>query len=244
MNNEIIEKLQKIIALANDRGATQGEMEAAMGRAQELALKHGIELATLPAREQNRSKLALDIENNDGLKLSTRYEHPYHTWVLQTLEKCFGLKLILSRGRIGSHPYLHKIWLIGEKTDVAMAIALFPWLEGLFPKLYGKAVKEGRLAKNFGTANGFYYGLYQGILSNNKRQEDALTGTDKTNWALVVRSKTEQIAETVALAFPKLKEAKASHKKYNGSAIDHGVEKGSQIKLGQIHAKAAPGAIR
>ena len=220
MNNEIIEKLQKIMALATG-GATQGEMEAAMGRAKELAMKHGIELASLPAREQNRSRLALDIENNSGLKLSTRYEHPYHTWVLQTLEKAFGLKLILSRGRIGSHP----------------------WLEGLFPKLYGKAVKEGRLPKNFAAANGFYYGLYQGILSNNKRQEDALTGSDKTNWALVVRSKEEQIAETVALAFPELKKAKASHKKYNGQAINHGVLQGSKIKLNQVHGAGSAGAI-
>lgn len=242
MNNEIIEKLQKIMALATG-GATQGEMEAAMGRAKELALKYGIELATLPAREQNRSQLALDVENNSGLKLSTRYEHPYHTWVLQTLGKAFGVKLILSRNRIGSHPYLHTIWLIGEKTDVAMVIALFPWLEGLFPKLYGKAVKEGRLPKNFAAANGFYFGLYSGIVSNNKRQEDALTGSDKTNWALVVRSKEEQIAETVALAFPELKEAKASHKKYNGQAINQGVIQGSKIKLGQIPGAQAAAAI-
>lgn len=242
MNEEIIEKLQKIMALANGRGATQGEMEAAMARAKEIAMRHGIELASLPAREEGKSRLAEEVKShNPGLKTSTRYEHPYHNWVLVSLQNVFGVRFLFTRGRIGSHPYLRNMWIVGTEADVALAVALFPWLENLFPKLFLKQARAGVLDKSFAAQNGFYTGLSRGISEANQREEAKLNPEDASKWALVVRSKADAIEELMKSLVPKNKNKKdkKDRKRYDGEAYAAGVQKGGEINLNQLDASKA-----
>jgi len=246
MNEAIIEKLQKILALASCKGATQGEMEAAMARAKEIAMRHGIELAALPARAESKSKLGEDVKAHkpEGLKTSTRYEHPYHNWVICSLEKGFGVRFLFSRGRIGSHHYLSNMWIVGTETDVALASALFPWLEDLFPKLFWKGVRAGRLDKSFASQNGFYWGLYTGIVEANKREEAKLNTADKSSWAMVVRSKEDAVAACLEELFPKkdsgkdkkAQKPKENRKSYDAHAYYAGKAKGAEINLNQLDA--------
>jgi len=253
MNEQVIEKLQKILALANCKGATQGEMEAAMARAKEIAIRHGIELAALPARAESKSKLGVDVKAHkpEGLKTSTRYEHPYHNWVMKSLERVFGVRFLFARGRIGCHPYLTNMWIVGTETDVALTTALFPWLEDLFPKLFWKAVRAGTTDKSFACQNGFYMGLCSGIAEANKREEAKLNPEDRSQWALVVRSKEDAVAQCLAELFPKkdsdedtkAQKPKKDRKSYDPDAYYNGKAKGEQINLNQLDATKARSAL-
>lgn len=243
MQNEIIEKLQKILALASGNGATQGEMEAAMARAKEIALKHGIELASIPAREDSKVRTAVNIETHKDLKTSTRYVHPYHVWVLRTLEDAFGVRFIYWKTRIGSHPYWSRIYVLGEATDVTLAVGLFPWLESLFPSLYHKAWKAGKVSKDFAAQNGFYAGLCMGIQEANKREEAKLSAEDRSKWALVVQDKNALVQAEYDKYFvqPDGKEPKARkqrQREYDYDAMAHGKEQGKNIRLNQLNGAA------
>lgn len=235
MNDKIIERLQKILALANDRGATQGEMEAAMAKARELAIQHNIDLAALPAREESRSR-SLQMERQE-FRTSTRYEHPYHNWVLKTLEDVFEVRFALVRTRLNGHPYLSRIYCLGEATDVALALALFPWLEELFPKIYGQAVREGRLRKNFADANGCYFGLYRGIQQVNARVDAQVDSAQASSLALVVRDKRAALDQMLAELNLKKRE---SRKRFAQEAIHYGHAKGESINLRQVGAQSKP----
>lgn len=242
MQNELIEKLQKILALASPgRGATEGEMQAAMARAKEIALKHGIELASIPAPTDSKVRTAVTVDTRKDLKTSTRYVHPYHVWVLQTLEDAFGVRFIYWQTRVGSHPYWTQIYVIGEPADVTLAVGLFPWLESLFPSLYHQAWKQGRVAKNFAAQNGYYAGLCFGIREVNKREEAKLSADDRSKWALVVQDKSALVQAEYDKYFPKPAEgekepkARKQRREYDYHAMAHGKEKGRTIRLNQLN---------
>lgn len=228
---QLLDKLQKIMELAV-RGGTQGEMEAAMARASEIARKHGIDLAKLPPRPDGRRK-PMDITEKSGLRTSTTYEHAYHAWIMATLHDVFGVKILVSRTRLGSHPYIRNIWIIGESSDVLIASTLFPWLENLFPKFYHKALKQGLVPKSFAGQNGYYYGLYKGIVDNNKRAEAAMPAEDRSKWAMVVVDK-QALIEKYTAEKHQVTAPKASRKKYDSRSMGQGMQDGVKIKLRQV----------
>lgn len=234
MDQLVIEKLQKILSLAHGRGATEGEMQAALARAQEIAIKHGIDLASVPER-QEKSRIRIDVGKSSEFRTSTRYEHPYHPWVALVCEACFDVKFLFWRTRVGSHPYIHKMIVIGEPTDVALALEIYRWLEDLFPSLYHKAVKRGEVLKNFAGQNGYYAGLYRGIKLNNEREKDKMAEGDKSKWALVVVSKKDAIEKHVEDNY-KIKNPKTSRKSYDAASQRQGINDGKQIKLKQMGA--------
>lgn len=236
MNNDIIEKLQKILALTETgRGATQGEVEAAMARAAEIARKHGIEMASIPKREENRSRVAMEMDTAKELKTSTRYEHPYHNFIAKTLEDVFGVRFIIWKTHLGSHPYITQMHIVGEATDVAIVVALYPWLEKMFPKIFGEGVAAGRFSKKrtFADQNGCYFGLYKGIVERNHREEEKMGNEDRDKWALVVVDKRDTIARHVDENY-KFGKAKQSHKKYSQAGYEYGSERGQNINLRQV----------
>ena len=47
MHDAIIEKIRKVLALANGKNAYEGEMITALAKAKEMAMRHGIDLATI-----------------------------------------------------------------------------------------------------------------------------------------------------------------------------------------------------
>jgi len=236
VNQEVIEKLQKILALAADSAATAGEVEAAMGKAKELALRYGVSLASVPPKAGSKSGPALNVETNSNLVPKTRFKHAYHDPIFAVLQEAFGVKILIRkhRGHSSTHVSISHIFVIGEETDVALVLVVYPWLEKLFPRLFSVGIRQGKVAgRDRASQNGFFWGLAGGIIAVNKREEEKLTQAQATCWALVVRSKEALIKQKMEQDFPNATEGKAKKLAMDYRAHAHGQREGEKINLRQ-----------
>lgn len=246
INEEVIDKLSKILALANDPAATTGEMEAALGKAKELALRYGVSLASVPTGRESKKGPALKVETNTSLVPKTRFKHAYHDPIFSVLIQVFGVRILLTKHREHSstHVSISNIYIIGEETDVALALVVYPWLERLFPRLFTTAIRDGEVAdRNRPAQNGFFWGLARGLIAVNKREEQKLNKEDSACWALVVRSKTDLIDQYMKEQFPKMKEARNTRLDLDDEAAMYGRAVGEKINLRQTTAGETKGRI-
>jgi len=240
VNQEVIDKLSKILALASDTAATAGEVEAAIGKAKEIALRYGVSLASVPDGRESKKGPALKVETNNSLKPKTRFKHAYHDPIFAVLQQVFGVRILTSKHREHSstHISISAIWIIGEETDVALCLAVYPWLERHLPRLFTVAIKERRVAgRDRSSQNGFFWGLANGIVAVNKREEAKLNKDESACWALVVQSKEDLIAAKMAADFPHVKDAKSTKLRMDWTAHQEGRKDGEKINLRQ----AGPG---
>lgn len=238
VNEQVLETLRKVLNLAA-RGATQGEMEAAMARAKAIAIKHNIDLASVSMADP-KAKKGVEVENDSSLQSNVAFERKFHRWVFHVISELFGVRFILSRQECGSRCRIKTIYIIGETTDVAIAKAVFPWLEDLYPKSYRKAVNDFKIAEdNSASAHGYYRGLSAGILEvNRKAEEEVAKSVDANKYALVVRDKKLAIQQRVEQDFPVLSKRKSRTRDESDIAAGVGYERGKQINLNQINSGA------
>lgn len=245
MNQDVVEKIKKCLALAEGRNATPAEMEVAMAKAMEIAVRHNIDLADIDTSMDTKSAMALEIETDETLKTSSKYEQPHHKFVWALLQDIFGVTVIRTKSSTYNGVIVHKITIIGEATDVAISKLVYVWLEAAFPRTMSKAVAAGKLRYCAADMNGCYMGLRNGIILANGLAKQNLEEDDKNKYALVVRNKEELIQEKVAEAFPKLKSPKARKISYHHDAFEHGRAEGMKIKLrNQVGAGANANQIR
>ncbi len=65
MEQQILEKLKKILRLAANEAATPGEVEAAMARAKEIAMQHNIDLAMVDHTDPNTKAKSIEVEKGE-----------------------------------------------------------------------------------------------------------------------------------------------------------------------------------
>jgi hypothetical protein len=128
-------------------------------------------------------------------------------------------------------------------TDVAIAKAVFSWLERLYPQSYHEAIRTFKIPEdNAASAHGFYRGLTTGILERNKKEEEQVRASaDGNKWALVVRSKETAIEQRMNEMFPGMRQRRARSVRQNFVAAAVGYERGKQINLNQIGGGRATG---
>lgn len=234
MNEGMIDKLRKVLNLAN-KGATQGEMEAALARAKEIAMRYNIDLADIDLADPNERKKAVQAEVQQG-QVKSRYWRKHHRWICSVVEKVFGVRIIRCTIPRGSREEIIALHMIGESNDIAVATIMLKWLDELFPEAFKEQVRLGYCRDTAEYIHGYYKGLYWGLMEANKRkEEEVLATTDANKYALVVRSKELAIAEMLAKAFPDMKEGEAPKvKKESQVAVQLGYQKGRTIKLNQV----------
>lgn len=227
----LIEKLKKILALAH-RGATEGEIQAAMHKAQQLAAQNNIDLASIDMSLEDVQN-AMEIDRETILSKRSRTRRPQHTHIAHILMDCFDVKFIWTNGT-GSA----QCCIVGEKTDVAMATFVFHWLDGLFPKVYRKYTKaQGIQAGGPGDTavlqNSYYGGLRLGIIRNNQRarQEVERTVADADKYALVLTKKSELVEQKYHEFFPNVRFSHSRRRQHDSEAGAAGFRDGENINL-------------
>jgi hypothetical protein len=257
MNEKVMDKLRKVLRLAGDKAATQGEIEAAMAAAKKIAMEHNIELGSVDLADPKANAGGAEVHTDEDLKVKAAFERRYHSWVFHIVQEMFGVRVFVSRYKHGSRQRIHKVWIIGDATDVAMAKAIFSWLEDLYPKSYLHAVNSFQIANDAASQHGYYRGLTAGILEANQKEEDEVLNTwraqgqgEANKYAMVLRNKEMAIEKKVAQLFPALvkkkeEEAKKDKKppkspKYSEHAAYLGYEKGKSINLNQVGGASAP----
>ena len=116
MNDKIIDRLTKLLALAGNN-PSQAEANAAMAKAQAVAIEHGIDLALIGKVDDN-SEITLD-EMRFGQRLPT-----VNNYVSDILVKFFNVKIILS----GSRDTGRKLIFGGKGSDIETAKYIYTWL--------------------------------------------------------------------------------------------------------------------
>lgn len=243
MNQEILDKLKKILTLAADKGAQPGEVEAAIARAKALAIRHSIDLASVDLTQDEKSASAIEV-GKDEVEIRSKYQQPYHPHVIWVLEAVFGVSIITHGFSSYGGKVVSRIVIIGEVIDVAIAKAVFPYLEKVFPATLSKAVSAGILTYCAAHTNGCYFGLRQGIIAANKREEEKLSKDDASKYALILVDKKALVQSAVEEEYPDLKSKAAREKQMNWVAAVYGKREGEKINLRQVGSGKANGQIK
>ena len=218
MKDDIIEKIQKILARADTaRGATQAEAETAMAMVQKLCIAHNISLAQVEAANQD-DKPAMEAVKTTVMT-RTKYEMPYHKEIFSVLMECFDIRIIYnSHWNQNAQRVFSRILLLGEATDIAIATYCWDWLQQIFPKAYSNWRKEEGLPDKWVLQTSFYRGMRQGIIENNRRQRQEL-------------NKDTLITTKFAELFKGTKRARDTRRTMDYNAAESGYAKGRDIKL-------------
>lgn len=197
--NEIIEKLRKLLRLATDKAATQGEAEAAMAKAQELALRYKIELAGIEHAERPAEEYTQDQQSR-----RKTFQAKYVEWIVR---KHFNVTMVYGSGG--------ELFVIGKQTDIAFAKWVMEFLEGEFPRLWSAYQRAEGCGQ--GARVNYFYGIYLGLdakLTENKRRvegeaiiEAELNGDRRiaANYQLAVVSDQHALAAAVQRFHPRLR---------------------------------------
>ena len=145
MDNKLIEKIQKLISLADS--PNENEAKAAMAKAQELMLKHNIDMRSV----QNHDSEYVH-ETTDTFKR----EHPNMKYINNLINEFFFVKVVKSCRRGGSY-----FNYIGEKNNVDTALHTVNFLKATFDRLWKEYKAETGAGR--GSKSSFIYGLYKGL---------------------------------------------------------------------------------
>ena len=118
MNDKLIERLKKLLALAGNN-PSQEEANAAMAKAQAVALEHGIDLALLGESQAESESEIIRDEMEFGQRLPT-----VNNYVCNILINFFNVKIISS----GSRNNGRRLIFVGKQADTNTAKYVYNWL--------------------------------------------------------------------------------------------------------------------
>ena len=149
MNENIIAKIKKLLALASDNSSEEEAKSAAL-KAQELLAKHHIDMKLV----EN-----LDLDKVEEI-VSNRIEVPAKKW------KYVLAQIVAKNFRCAVHTYGSSfIVFFGHETDVAVASETFKYLFRLGDKLANREVKFAKAARRprDGMYNNYVLGFCKGL---------------------------------------------------------------------------------
>lgn len=116
VDTKIIEKVQKLLRLARDKGASENEAAVAMQKVNDLLVEHGLEMAQVEGHKK------LDMEGDTSKKSGRNYKYECYVWKgASELNLCGYFTKHLSDGSFG-----HLI--VGTKINIMGAELLADYL--------------------------------------------------------------------------------------------------------------------
>jgi hypothetical protein len=240
MNDAIINRLKKLLALAGNN-PSQAEAEAAMAKAQAVAIEHGIDLAMLgESQAENETEIIRD-EMEFGQRLPT-----VNNYVSNILISFFNVKLITSGGRnIG-----RKLIFIGKRDDIQTAKYIYTWLAETMVRCwhnYYHTASGVALSHKQSYLLGFYNGLESKLELNRRTVESAkLTNdADKSKYAVAVVNLQKKIQDFIENEFDNLRNAPAKRISMNAGSYSRGVADGNSCNIakGGLNGSRAVGQL-
>jgi hypothetical protein len=235
--DKIINRIKKMLALANDLAASEGERDNALRMAYNLMAKHNLDIATVEAHGKKSEEPRIKFDS-DGWSW---------TWAKQTrniVADLFFCKYFFGQKINGTQCHHH---FVGRESNAMTAAVMSDWI-------VDSILKEGRAIYKQNTAPGtraFAIGamhkLYERV-EQIKRERAAEMERESTGTALVLqdyykgeRSANEQwIAEHIG----GLKHHAARHSKVNADAYAQGQEFGAKINLNTQVSHERKGSAR
>jgi hypothetical protein len=230
MNDEILNKLKKLLALSNS--ATTAEAENAMEKAIAIAAKHNIDLATVSISAPDKEEF-IETEYLEGKRKCV-----CQVFISKIIMDHFNVKLIYSGSRYSGQ----RICFLGRKSDVEFAVYVQEFLKTHMMnawKYYQKSKGVStRLRATF--FNGFYRGLNHKLTEAKKKQEQTSFGeinesirSDAMNkYQLAIQTENEARENFVSSKYPSLRKGtKTRLNLYGGEASQAGFASGSTTNI-------------
>jgi hypothetical protein len=226
MNDALIDRLKKLLSLAGNN-SSQAEAEAAMAKAQQLAIQYNIDLAMIgDSQAENESEIIRD-EMEFGQRLPT-----VSCYVESILKRFFNVRVIRSGGRIGGR----KLIFVGKRDDVDAAKYIYTWLAETMVRCWNcyKHDLSVPLSHKQSYLIGFYNGLATKLEANKRSVEaDKLTNdADKNKYALAVVNLQKQIQNFIDNEFGRVGKATGKRIEVNAGSYARGVSDGNNCNIG------------
>ena len=201
---KLIDKLNKLLVITTENGATEAEAESALLKAQKLMYKYNIAMEKLGGEEA--IEYGLEVMDH-VIKASPR-------WMLSAIiAKSFACRAIQTRGKIA---------FLGHKMDAKASIEAFKFAWQVM-KINGEALQRERKTTT-GDTHGVFNTYAQGFLEGLK------TKLDEQTTALIITVPTDVNAE-FDKRFPSVQHKK-SRMAYNPVDVDaylKGVKDGRSV---------------
>ena len=146
MNQSIVDKIRKLLALATS--SNEHEARLAAEKANELLIRHNLKMQDL-GEEGDYAK--------DPVLVAGRLK-PQTDWIVSILQQHFFVVAASSR-----QYYRHQtiLYLVGKKTNLEIAHYVYVFLDRTFPGLWQQwKAEQGRRA---GLRKNYYHGLHNGL---------------------------------------------------------------------------------
>lgn len=237
---DVADKLIKIMSLV--RGSTdEHEIQAAIAKAQALAIKNRIDLATIVIDDAGVS--SGDTSSNDPIT-QIRFQTcagkcrrpPADKWISTLILQYFNVRMVNS----GS-----TMWVIGRTSDALFAEYIYFFLKSRFSALWVKHKQE--YDSQMYQRNSFYAGLHSGLSSKlhtakaEAEKEALLSIVDHDKRELVTQkytmtlvTETEKLKQAALDYHPHMTACKTSfddNVNHYGMEFREGVKEGSKIDI-------------
>jgi hypothetical protein len=232
--DKILSRIQKMLALANDLAATEGERDNALRMAYATMAKHNLEMAQVEAHGKKSDEPRINFKT------------PSWSWmwakqVNMIVGDLFFCKYYFSTKINGTQCQHH---FIGRESNAMTAAVMAEYIvnsilkEGR--KIYKQNTAPGTRAFAIGAMNALHARVAQIKREQSAKQEAASSGT-----ALVLASlyQTEALANE-ALLPDTLKHHKARNSRVDGDAYSAGHQYGAKINLSAQVADQTKAAVK
>lgn len=240
MNDKLVERLKKLLALAGNN-PSQEEAELAMSKAQAIAIENGIDLALI-GTVSNEEAVAITKETVDmGQRLPTT-----NVYVSNILTKFFDVRIIMT----GSRNCGRKLIFIGKTDSIATAKYIYVWLSDTMVRCwqrYYESTPGEKLTNKQSYLYGFYSGLVDKLIQNKMMVESSKLNNDadKSKYAVACVSSASKIQSFMEDQFPSLRNTTKKVRVMAASSFNQGKYDGSNCNIakGGIGDRSVAGFI-
>lgn len=224
--DKIINRIKKMLALANDLAATEGERDNALRMAYATMAKHNIDIASVDEATKEQTEPRVNFESTGW---SWSWTHQVRN-IVADLFMCRYYYRDQGSGKInGTQCYHH---FIGRESNAMTAAVMSEYIVDSILKEGRKLYKQNTAPGTRAFAIGAMHKLCERV-QEIKRSQAAQSEAESSGTALVLASlyQTEKDANDKMLAEIGVTERKARNSKVDTSAYQAGMEFGSKINL-------------
>lgn len=209
MNKALIEKVQKLLALANSSNENEAKLASSM--AQDLMLKHNISVATVENAQFEFTEHLEDLKKRNPVE---------EKFISTILKDYFFVRVIHNK-------IINKLQFIGTEENLQVALYVRAFLNHSFQSLYrAENQKRGWGGKH---RNAFYFGLYKGLKEQLEKAKVKAQADATSSKALIVidRALETHINKQVG----KLKHSNSNINVSNRDAVARGHAHGVNMRI-------------
>lgn len=222
---KIVARIKKMLALANDLAASEGERDNALRMAFATMAKYNIDMARVDSFQHDRQEPRVDFESKGW---SWMWTHQ----VRNVIADLFMCRYYFNNGagKINGTQCLHNF--IGRESNAMTAAVMSDYVVDSILKEGRKIYKQNTAPGTRAFAIGAMHKLYERVREI-KATQAAASEAESSGTALVLASlyQTEKEANDKMLAALNTKQAKARNSKVDASAYAAGKEFGAKINL-------------